>query len=250
MVEARDLRVIYPGHPPVEALAGVSFRVPRGTTCAVIGPSGCGKTTLLHALAGLLRPTAGEITVAGERVTGPRERTALILQDYGLFPWKTVWGNVVLGLQIRRRPSSAYARAESLLRALGLWDLRHRYPGQLSGGQRQRVAIARALALEPDLLLMDEPFSSLDALTRETLQDLLAEICRQGEVTCLLVTHDIAEAAFLGQKVIVMRPGRIAEEAPNPGALCPPYRSSSQFLALCARLRERLRLPEGVARSA
>jgi len=249
VIEVRDLHVEYPGRPPVVALAGVSFSIPRGSTCAIIGPSGCGKTTLLHVLAGLLPPRFGEARVDGQPVRGPRERTALILQDYGLFPWKTVWANAALGLQIRGRLPAERPLVERLLRELGLWELRDRFPAQLSGGQRQRVAIARALALQPDLLLMDEPFSSLDALTREGMQELVAEVFRRGEITAVLVTHDIAEAAFLGQKVLVMGPGRITHQVSNPGALQPGYRASPQFLALCTRLREMCR-PGTVARSA
>lgn len=249
MIEVRDLRVEYRGRPPVVALAGVSFSVERGTTCAIIGPSGCGKTTLLHALAGLLSPTGGEVLIEGEPVRGPRERTALILQDYGLFPWKTVWANAALGLQIRGRLPGGRHRVDALLRELGLWELRDRFPAQLSGGQRQRVAIARALALDPDLLLMDEPFSSLDTLTREGMQELVAQIFRRDRITGVLVTHDIAEAAFLGQKILVMAPGRVSREVCNPGALEPGYRASPQFLGLCNRLREMCR-PAVVARSA
>ncbi|MBC7338627.1 MAG: ABC transporter ATP-binding protein [Firmicutes bacterium] len=249
MIEVRDLRVEYPGRPPAVALAGVSFSLPRGTACAIIGPSGCGKTTLLHALAGLVTPAAGEVRVGGEVVRGPRERTAVILQDWGLFPWKTVWANAALGLEIRGRLRAGRARVEGLLREMGLWELRHRFPAQLSGGQRQRVAIARALALEPDLLLMDEPFSSLDALTREAMQELVAGILRRGEITAVLVTHDIAEAAFLGQQILVMAPGRISWQVSNPGAMEPGYRATGQFLDLCTRLRELCR-PEVMARSA
>jgi len=249
VIEVRDLCVEYPGRPPVRALNGVSFTVARGSTCAIIGPSGCGKTTLLHVLAGLLLPRSGEVRVDGRPLHGPRERTALILQDYGLFPWKTVWGNAALGLQIRGQLASGRQRVEGLLRELGLWEVRNRFPAQLSGGQRQRVAIARALALEPDLLLMDEPFSSLDALTRESMQELVADLFRRGGITAVLVTHDIAEAAFLGQKILVMAPGRIGHEVSNPGALGRGYRASSEFLSLCTRLRDLCR-PGEVARTA
>ncbi|MDI6895008.1 MAG: ABC transporter ATP-binding protein [Bacillota bacterium] len=249
MIEVRELCVEYPGRPPVRALSGVSFTVPRGRTCAIIGPSGCGKTTLLHVLAGLLPPRSGEVRVDGQPVRGPREHTALILQDYGLFPWKTVRANAALGLEIRGRLPAGRHRVEGLLRDLGLWELRDRFPAQLSGGQRQRVAIARALALEPDLLLMDEPFSSLDALTRESMQELVAELFRAGGITAVLVTHDISEAAFVGQEVLVMAPGRITHQVGNPGALGAGYRASPQFLSLCTRLREMCR-PGVVAQSA
>jgi len=279
MIEVEDVKIVYAGRPPVVALNGVSFSVPRGCTCAVIGPSGCGKTTLLYALAGLLHPCQGSIRIGGEAIRQPRRQTALVLQDCGLFPWKTVWDNAVLGLQIGRRRGGRGSsvigsvrrgvgdrvcgsirrdggrgvdqdteRVAAILRELGLWELRRRFPAQLSGGQRQRVAIARALALGPDLLLMDEPFSSLDALTREVMQDLLAEIGVQ--LTWVLVTHDIAEAVFLGQKILVMDRGRIVEEIANPDALKQGYRSQPSFLELCSSLRGHLRLPTGVSRVA
>ena len=174
----------------------------------MVGPSGCGKTTLLNLMAGLLKPTSGEMLVAGAPAEPRRPGTALILQDYGLLPWKSVRSNVALGLQIRRAPLEAADRA---LAEVGLADLAHRWPHQLSGGQRQRVAIARALALEPDLLLMDEPFSALDALTREEMQEMLLNIWKRRGTSMVLVTHSIAEAVYVGQHIIVMspRPGRL-----------------------------------------
>ena len=165
----------------VEALGGVSFRVATGEICAIIGPSGCGKSTLLYVLAGLLPHFEGRVMVDGEPVRPGRRKTALILQDYGLLPWKNVFENVALGLEIRGvAHAERKEKVTALLRELDLYEVRQLYPGQLSGGQRQRVAIARVLALNPDLLLMDEPFSSLDALTREALQESLLEIWRRS----------------------------------------------------------------------
>lgn len=159
-------------------------------------------------VAGLLQATEGDLTVAGQPVAPRRPGTALIMQDYGLLPWKTVRGNVALGLQIRRQPTQT---ADDALREVGLLDLAARWPHQLSGGQRQRVAIARSLALSPDLLLMDEPFSALDALTREEMQDLLLSIWRRHGTSMVIVTHSIAEAVYLGEQILVMspRPGRV-----------------------------------------
>ena len=175
---------------------------------AVVGPTGCGKTTLLALIAGLMPPTAGQLLVAGEPVEPRRPGTALILQDYGLLPWKTVRHNAALGLEIRGLPWEA---ADRSLAEVGLTELANRWPHQLSGGQRQRVAIARSLALEPDLLLMDEPFSALDALTREEMQELLLNIWRRRRTSLVLVTHSIAEAVYLGQQILVLspRPGRV-----------------------------------------
>lgn len=237
MIAVEGLTVNYNGK--VKALRDVTFSLPEGASCAIIGPSGCGKSTLLQVLAGLIPPSAGAVAIGGEPVSSPRRQTGLILQDYGLLPWKTVWQNAILGLQIR---GEDVAHAERALRDLGLWDFRDRYPAQLSGGQRQRVAIARALALRPDLLLMDEPFSSLDALTREGLQQALLDIWRRGGVTLVLVTHSIEEAVFLGQRILVLSPGpgRVVAEIPNPGAGRNEYRREPEFYARCTQVRDAL----------
>ncbi|MCL6446761.1 MAG: ABC transporter ATP-binding protein [Armatimonadetes bacterium] len=227
----------------VEALKEVSFSIEGGGIYALIGPSGCGKSTLLYILAGLLPPRGGRVLINGERPLPGRRATSLILQEYGLLPWKTVWDNVVLGLVIRRLPAGEIRRkGEKVLKEMGLWELRRRYPAELSGGQRQRVAIARSLATEPDLLLMDEPFSSLDALTREALQDVLQNILQSGGLTVLLVTHNIEEAAFLGRRVIVLtpHPGSVYQIFENPRACSPGYRKSAEFFRLCTELRNAL----------
>uniref|UniRef100_A0A7C2E1Y3 ABC transporter ATP-binding protein n=1 Tax=Ammonifex degensii TaxID=42838 RepID=A0A7C2E1Y3_9THEO len=226
----------------VEALREVSFSV-EGGIYAVIGPSGCGKSTLLYILAGLLAPVRGEVLINGERPVPGRRATSLILQDYGLLPWKTVWDNAVLGLVIRRLPSrEILSRGEKVLREMGLWELRKHYPAELSGGQRQRVAIARSLATEPDLLLMDEPFSSLDALTRESFQEILREVAESRGLTVVLVTHDIEEAAYLGRRVIVFtpRPGCVSGVYENPLAGSPGYRKTPEFYRFCTELRSAL----------
>lgn len=188
--------------------------MPTGSTLAVVGPSGCGKTTLLSMIAGLLRPTSGQLAVAGVPAEPRRPGTALIMQDYGLLPWKSVRQNAALGLQIRGLPVD---RADQALTEVGLAELASRWPHQLSGGQRQRVAIARSLALEPDLLLMDEPFSALDALSREEMQDLLLRIWQRRRTTMVIVTHSIAEAVYLGQQILVLspRPGRLVGHFEN-----------------------------------
>ena len=205
MIEASGVGYAY---KETVALSDVSFRLPFGETLAVVGPSGCGKTTLLSLIAGLLPVTEGALKVAGSPVQPRRPGTALIMQDYGLLPWKTVRENAALGLRIRGLPLDA---ADQALREVGLAELTRRWPHQLSGGQRQRVAIARSLALSPDLLLMDEPFSALDALTREEMQDLLLSIWRKRQTSLVVVTHSIAEAVYLGQQILVLspRPGRV-----------------------------------------
>nr|WP_277998959.1 ATP-binding cassette domain-containing protein [Moorella sulfitireducens] len=222
-------------------MINLNFTVPAGQTCVLIGPSGCGKTTLLYLLGGLLQPARGEIWIGGEKIKGPRQRTAMILQDYGLLPWKTVWENAALGLALRKLTSRQQReRLQPLLAGLGLSGLEKRYPSQLSGGQKQRVAIARALSLEPDVLLMDEPFSALDALTREGLQQTLVEIQNQRRLTTVLVTHNIEEAVFLGRQIIVLTgpPGQVKAVLANEGAGREDYRFAPEFHQLCTRVRQ------------
>ena len=224
----------------VRALEGVDLALDDGDAVALIGPSGCGKSTLLLTVAGLLVPTGGSATVGGSSVEGPRLRTALILQDFGLLPWKTVVENAELGLKIRRHPvAERRQRAVEALDRVGLGEFLHLYPSELSGGMRQRLALARALALDADLLLMDEPLSALDALTREDLQDLLLALWKDRRHTAVLVTHSIEEAVYLGRTVVVMtpRPGHIAGVVDNPGMGGAGYRQTEDFYAKCAELR-------------
>jgi NitT/TauT family transport system ATP-binding protein len=226
-----------------------SWQVAAGESWAVIGPSGCGKTTLLYLIAGLYTPQSGTIAVAGESVPRKdRGRTGLILQEYGLLPWATVAQNAALGLRIRGfyglddKPQSAEVRAGFWLRRLGIDRLHDKYPSQVSGGQRQRTAIARTLAMEPDVLLMDEPFSSLDALTREDLQNLVMELQHEMAITTVVVTHSIEEAALLGKRILVLgqTPNCQAHVVDNPGAGRSDYRREPDFQRCCGELRQRL----------
>jgi NitT/TauT family transport system ATP-binding protein len=223
--------------------------VKHGESWAVVGPSGCGKTTLLYLLAGLHRPKSGEVLVEGDPVTGPRPSTGLILQDYGLLPWATAKDNIALGLRIRGiKARERDALAHHWLERLGIEAVANKYPGQLSGGQRQRVAIARTLILNPTLLLMDEPFSSLDSSTREDLQNLVVQLATDGSMTTVLVTHDIQEAAFLGRKVLVVGGAPISDGVvvDNPLARRPQYRHTPEFFAKCSELKTiALELVEG-----
>ena len=240
MIEARGLSFGY--HRPDDLFAGFDWSAGKGEFWSILGPSGCGKTTLLYLLAGLRKPSAGSVAVDGRPVEGVRRSTGLILQDHGLLPWATAEENAGLGLRIRGVP--ARQRDEVVgrwLEVLGIADLRRRYPSQLSGGQRQRVAIARALVLEPDLLLMDEPFASLDALTREDLQEAVLglRLSADRSLTVVLVTHDVAEAALLGEKVMVLNrpPIREAPIFANPLAGSPDYRLHPEYNAMCLRVR-------------
>jgi NitT/TauT family transport system ATP-binding protein len=207
MLEVSGLRKVYDGQGRrVEALADLTFKLDDGEFACLVGPSGCGKTTLLRCVAGLLRPTAGEVRVAGRLVEGPPGRPpdglAVVFQEYGrsLFPWLRVHENVGLPLSGPRKPGLV----RDALAAVGLAEARDAYPWQLSGGMQQRVAIARAIAFEPKVLLMDEPFAAVDAQTRADLEDLIREVWRRLGVTLLFVTHDIDEAVYLGQRVIVL----------------------------------------------
>jgi NitT/TauT family transport system ATP-binding protein len=241
MIEAKGITKTCPNG--TEALHNVTFDVQGGESCAVIGPSGCGKTTLLLIFSGILKPTEGQLTLEGKEVTGPSKELALIFQDYGLFPWKTVYENVSLGLELRG--CSKQERKEivsSLLNDLDLQGFEKYYPMQLSGGMQQRVAFARALALNPKILLMDEPLSSLDALTRENLQNFLLHLWKEKRMTMLLVTHSIEEAVFLGRKVIVLslRPGTVVKTVENPQVGDLDYRTKEEFFDKCREVRQSL----------
>lgn len=245
MIDFVGVSFAYKGSPTI--FSGFSWHVAAGESWAVIGPSGCGKTTLLYLISGLYQPTAGSITVAGERVPRKdRGRTGLILQDYGLLPWATVQGNVELGLRIRQfygldsLDQQARERVTFWLKRLDIYGLRDKYPGHISGGQRQRTAIARTLVVQPDVLLMDEPFSSLDALTREDLQSVVLSLQQEMSITTVLVTHSIEEAVLLGRRILVLGqpPTSTAWTVDNPCADVGAYRQSAEFHRRCSELRE------------
>jgi NitT/TauT family transport system ATP-binding protein len=250
MITIADLTFAYPSGATI--LDRFSWRVARGEAWAVIGPSGCGKSTLLMLAAGLRHPTEGRMLVDGQTLERPRPRTGLILQDYGLLPWATVWDNVALGLKIRgfygldgkhtpldENLNSIKERVDYWLTRLSIEHVAHHYPDQVSGGQRQRTAIARTLILQPDLLLMDEPFGALDALTRESLQALTLELRDEHGLTTVIVTHNIEEAVMMGQKILVLNdpPNRETVVVDNPAAGRPRYRTNPEFYARCSQLR-------------
>ena len=236
------------GAEALVAVRDVSFEASAGRAMAIIGPSGCGKSTLLHMAAGLLAPTAGTVEVGGQQLCAPRQETALIPQDLGLFPWKTVIANAELGLRLHdvAKPI-ARERAMAALEDVGLAGFERAYPKELSGGMRQRLALARALAMDADVLLMDEPLSAIDALLRESLQDMLLELWQRRGHTQLLVTHSIEEAVYLGQTVLVMseRPGTVKACVENPGMGTADWRGSDAFAAKCREVRAALETQEG-----
>ncbi len=199
------------------AIGNVTCRVEAGEFVCFVGPSGCGKTTLLMSIAGLLEPTSGRVLVKGKEVKGPPPNLVLVFQEYNksLFAWRTVLGNVLFGLEARRaRSRRGEAKARELLELVGLKGFEKHYPWELSGGMQQRVAIARALAYEPEVLLMDEPFGSLDALTRLELEDTLLTVWAELKTTILFITHDIEEAIYLSDRIWVLsrRPSHIIQE--------------------------------------
>jgi len=198
----------------VAALTDVTLDVATGEFVTIVGPSGCGKTTLLRIMAGLLRPTSGSVQLLGRPVTGPNRNVGVVFQDPVLLPWRTVLDNVMLPVQVLDLDRERYrARALDLLALVRLRGFERKYPHELSGGMRQRVSLARALVHDPALLLMDEPFGALDAMTREAMNLELQRIWRESGKTVAFITHSIPEAAFLGDRVVVMspRPGRIVD---------------------------------------
>ena len=199
---------------PLTVLSDVTFTIDPGTVNCVIGPSGCGKTTVLRLVGGFLRASSGTVSVAGKPRLRPTRDVAVVFQDYSraLLPWRTVYENVALALEAEGTPRSERpARIEAMLALVGMRDHARKYPSQLSGGMQQRVQIARCLAQEPKILLMDEPFGALDAMTRGILQDELLRIQADRRVTVLFVTHDLEEALYLGHRVVAL--------APNPGRI-------------------------------
>ncbi len=221
-------------------LEDISFKIENGESLSIIGPSGCGKTTILYMISGLIPPSEGSILINSREIKEPDSRTAFILQDYGLLPWKTVIENVSLGMKIKKYPAAkTTAVSEKILTDLGIFIHKHKYPSTLSGGEKQRVAIARALSTEPEILLMDEPFSSLDTLTREKLQQTIYDIHEKRSLTLITVTHSIEEAVFLGDRVMVMdgRPGKILSIIDNKFRRKKDFRNSKEFYSICSSIR-------------
>lgn|SRR3989338_778051 len=212
-IQARDITLTFKpkNRDPVAALKSLTLDVSQGEFVSIVGPSGCGKSTFLNILLGLLKPDTGEMRLNGKQITGPGQERAMVFQEFGLLPWRTVQANVELGLELKG-VAAATRRQHSteLIQLVGLNGFEQHYPHELSGGMKQRVGLARALATDPDVLLMDEPFAALDAQTRDIMQMELLEIWDKAKKTVIFVTHSIEEAAYLSDRVIVMtaRPGQ------------------------------------------
>jgi NitT/TauT family transport system ATP-binding protein len=231
---------------PVTALDSLSLEVAKGEFVSIVGPSGCGKSTLLNILLGLIRPDAGVMELNGRRIDGPGQDRAMVFQEFGLLPWRTVLANVELGLELKGVESERRRRrAMELIDMAGLAGFASHYPHELSGGMKQRVGLARALATDPEVLLMDEPFAALDAQTRDLMQTELLQVWEKTQKTVLFVTHSIEEAAYLSDRVIVMtaRPGRIKQilnvRLPRPRAY--EMRLTAEFNDLKSQIWEILK---------
>ena len=226
-------KIFYTKTQETTAVENLSFDVNNGEFVALLGPSGCGKTTILSLIAGLLEPTKGDIRVHQNSI-------GYMLQRDQLFPFRTIKRNILLGLEVQRKMTAEnIENAYDLLRKYGLWEYVNSYPNALSGGMRQRVALIRTLATNPELLLLDEPFSALDALTRETMQNIVLELCEQQNLTLVLVTHNIEEAIFLGQKIAVFsdNSGIVRHIADNSHSGELSYRGTEAFYQHCSSLR-------------
>ncbi len=243
-VVADQVRVVF-GNPPdsVEAIQEISFEVAQGEFVSILGPSGCGKSTLLSLIAGILQPTQGQVYIDGQTVRRPRRETVMVFQTPVLFPWRTVLKNVLFPIEVLRLKTDEFLpKALTLLRMTDLEDFKDRLPEQLSGGMKQRVTLCRALISDPELLLMDEPFSALDILTREDMNLELLRIWEKFKKCVLFVTHSIRESVFLSDRVLLLtpRPGRLLREfqidLPRPRTL--EMQETPEFNRVCAEIRQ------------
>jgi NitT/TauT family transport system ATP-binding protein len=254
-VELKGVSLTYRlGKESIEALADATFGIDKGGFIAVVGPSGCGKSTIMKLVTGLLPASSGDVQVAGRRVTGPIKGVGMAFQNPTLMPWRTTLDNILLPMEVvephkrrfRRNRGEYVERAMALLATVGLADFAKRYPWQLSGGMQQRSNLCRALIHEPELLMLDEPFGALDAFTREELWGVMQALWLEKRFTCVLVTHDLREAAYLADTVYVMsrRPGRIVMsrkiDIPRPRTLATTF--EPHFVELVHELRDRIQL--------
>ncbi|MCP3944683.1 MAG: ABC transporter ATP-binding protein [Desulfobacteraceae bacterium] len=237
MLEIENIRIAFNEQIIMD---DISFQMKDTGSIVILGPSGCGKTTLLNIIAGMTHPDSGFVKLDQQLVENPTSDIAFILQNYGLLPWKTNLDNVALGLKIKGySKKTSYQKSIRLLKQLGLEDRKYDYPDVLSGGEKQRIAIARAYIMEPKLLLMDEPFSALDAITREKLQDTLLQIWYHKQVPFILVTHSVEEAVFLGKEIYILagKPAKLMARFSNPGFCISDHRHSDIYYNLIKEIR-------------
>lgn len=248
ILEVTNLSYTYSSRANLQVIGSLNFSTIEGSFTSLVGPSGCGKTTILRCISGLQKPTSGNISVMGNPLLAPSDGMTLVFQEYNksLFPWRSVIRNVMLPIEGKMQKEKCKEQAMKLLEEVGLKGFENYYPWELSGGMQQRVAIARALAPNPKILLMDEPFASVDAQTRTTLEDQLLKLWQEIGLTILFVTHDIDEAVYVSQNIIVLsnRPSRIIDEVPIP--LTYPReqigtRSDPKFIEYRNRILERIR---------
>lgn len=239
MIEIKDLSVSYKvNSEEILVLDRLSININDGEIYTFVGPSGCGKSTLLHILGGIKNQYTGSVFIDGSNINTKIHRIGLVPQNYGLLPWRSVYDNALMGLKIKYEELSGYE--DYILEKLGLNSMLKRYPKELSGGQKQRVAIARAFILKPDLLLMDEPFSALDAITREEMQELFLNIWRENRVTTVFITHSIDEALYLGTKIVVLSslPGKVLKVIENKAFELENLRVTDEYYDMLKKVRK------------
>lgn len=247
MIEVNDLSVCYTSHKiNTMVLNNINLRLKKGEINAIIGPSGCGKSTLIHCMSGILDQYEGTITIDGELLNPKEQSIGLIPQNFGLLPWKNIYHNATLSLKIKKKHniSNEYnAFIDNILEKLSLKPLLKRFPNELSGGQKQRVAIARAFIMKPDLLLMDEPFSALDALTREDTQELFLNLWKSYRPTTMFITHSIEEAVYLGEKIIILSssPTCIVKIIDNPLFGLRSFKDKSEYVDITSLIRKTIK---------
>jgi ABC-type nitrate/sulfonate/bicarbonate transport system ATPase subunit len=242
MLKINELNVSYKTeYSTVKALGPINISIDDGDIYGIIGPSGCGKSTLLHVLGGVIKNYSGEVVLKGQKLNPKEHNIGLIPQNFGLMPWKNVEQNCLLALNIKEKniDDKARERISHIMNKLDIAHLRDRYPRELSGGQKQRISIARSFIMNPDLLLMDEPFSALDALTREDAQELFIDIWNQYRITTVFVTHSIEEAIYMGKKIVIMSecPGTIVEIIDNPLFNTENIREKEDYVKLSKYIR-------------
>lgn len=247
MIQVNDLSVFYKSeNKEVKALDSINLSANSDDICAIIGPSGCGKSTLLNVLSGIIKKYEGQVLLNGEELNPHLHKIGFIPQSFGLLPWKTVEENCLLSFKVRKETitDEMMKRMNYMMQGLNIDHLKHRYPSQLSGGQKQRVSLVRSFIMQPDLLLMDEPFSALDAIIKEEAQELFLKIWNENQINTFFVTHSIEEALYMGKKIVIMSntPGQIIEIIENPMFNQSDFRQHPNYLELYDHIKNLIRM--------